>query len=302
MKAEKELLRLTEEIVSSFYECCPEKMFPFLSGQFVFIGCHGRACAEGLKEFKNLTQNRFREEAAVIRQAQFCLLTQKGSLHVISGHYCVTPAMADGESGMVPMQCICVWQKTERGFQMLHLHESFQENTPAQELLLYVPFLKDCSLSHVNSEILNYLKRIYSEKSIPSPLSLYDDHRIWHLLYPDQILYVQAANQHCVLHIQNQEILVRSTISSLADRLPGFTRPHRSYLVNPGAVASVKRYQLRLTSGEQIPVSRRRFKALREILNKLPLSGAFAEEKKEMHLLAQEKGLWIFWGGVPALC
>lgn len=49
------------------------------------------------------------------------------------------------------------------------------------------------------------------------------------------------------------------TLKELEDRLPasGFVRPHRSYLVNLDHITEIVRYQLRVTTGETVPVSQK---------------------------------------------
>lgn len=76
--------------------------------------------------------------------------------------------------------------------------------------------------------------------------------------YPG-IHYVKAANQWCLLYTDEGNVLIRGGIAALEEKLPGFIRPHRSYLVNPGFIASLKRYQITLISGEQIPVSKAKY-------------------------------------------
>ncbi|GAB3959685.1 hypothetical protein GCM10028805_56260 [Spirosoma harenae] len=92
--------------------------------------------------------------------------------------------------------------------------------------------------------------------------------------YPEQIAYFTGANNYCWLHFRNGEKkLLAKPISYLEEQLPDFVRVHKTVLVNPTSVTSLHQPprkkmagEVRLTSGECFPVSRRRWSLVVESL------------------------------------
>jgi len=87
-----------------------------------------------------------------------------------------------------------------------------------------------------------------------------------------EILRLSADGDYCFVHlVDGTRILTSSSLTEWEDRLPEpFLRVHRSHVVH---VEHVKRvvpagssYQVRLSNGESVPMSRRRAAALRDLL------------------------------------
>ncbi len=85
-------------------------------------------------------------------------------------------------------------------------------------------------------------------------------------LLTDEIYYMEAFAHYTEIHVRGHVYRVREGIGRLAESLPdrGFVNCHRSYLVNLSCVLRVEKSDLVLESGEKLPVSRRRWKAVNE--------------------------------------
>lgn len=83
--------------------------------------------------------------------------------------------------------------------------------------------------------------------------------------------------EHCLLwtiEIFGHEIIIHKTdgvkesctgtLKELEVLLPAqtFVRPHRSYLVNLDHISEIARYQIRLSSGDTIPISKKLYKQI----------------------------------------
>ena len=86
----------------------------------------------------------------------------------------------------------------------------------------------------------------------------------------DDVLYAKGADDYSEICVRDGSThLHGKTLGALEQILPAhFDRVHRSYLVNTRMIESYRaepgsRYLLRLTTGEEIPVSRTRFKELK---------------------------------------
>ena len=74
------------------------------------------------------------------------------------------------------------------------------------------------------------------------------------------IYYIESFAHIAVIHTTNEEFRIRATLSDLKQNLSlsRFTAPHKSYLVNMAHINTVSTDEIVLTSGDRIPISRRR--------------------------------------------
>jgi two-component system response regulator LytT len=95
------------------------------------------------------------------------------------------------------------------------------------------------------------------------------------LLEYDQVHYIQADGDYSRVHTYDRSYLCTASLGELEERLPGarFARIHRSYLVNLGKVAGVRRaspdrFRLQLADAEhtELDVARRQSRLLRDRL------------------------------------
>ena len=89
-----------------------------------------------------------------------------------------------------------------------------------------------------------------------------------------EIEWIGTAGNYVELHLKGRAILHRSTLGALESRLPAalFLRVHRTALVRRDQVAQLdvtgdSTYQLRLKSGELVPVSERYIKDVRRLFS-----------------------------------
>jgi len=87
------------------------------------------------------------------------------------------------------------------------------------------------------------------------------------LQHPELISYFSGANNYCWLHyLDGQKKLLAKPISHLETLLPDFVRVHKTILINPACVQSLHQPprpkmsgEIRLTTGDVFPISRRRW-------------------------------------------
>lgn len=83
------------------------------------------------------------------------------------------------------------------------------------------------------------------------------------------ILYAETSGSHAIIHAADQDYESVETILELEKRYPHlFLRCHASYLVNPEHVKSIRRFKLKLTGGQEIPVPEKKYTAVRAELEK----------------------------------
>lgn len=84
-------------------------------------------------------------------------------------------------------------------------------------------------------------------------------------LMPKEIMYVETSGRGCRISLQDKKLHTSIKISELDTRLRefGFIRCHQGFLVNLCFVRSVKSYELELTDGTKIPISKHRFREVK---------------------------------------
>lgn len=81
------------------------------------------------------------------------------------------------------------------------------------------------------------------------------------------MLYAESRGRHTLIHSQDQTVEVNESLTSILRQYGSlFLRCHESYLVNPGQIRSVTRFQLRLSNGEILPVPQKKYTAFREAM------------------------------------
>ena len=84
------------------------------------------------------------------------------------------------------------------------------------------------------------------------------------------IIYVACQGHKLEMHIQTEKKrevrVVREKLDDLEKRLSGsnYLRVHKSFLVNGDYIQNICRYEVLLSSGRKIPISKSRYKEVRE--------------------------------------
>ena len=85
------------------------------------------------------------------------------------------------------------------------------------------------------------------------------------VVLPRRLRYAESDRHKLVLHVGDEVIETVGKLSDFIPKLPDrFVQCHKSYVVNMGLIDEFGRSDLRLTTGELVPVSQRRRTAVRE--------------------------------------
>ena len=85
-------------------------------------------------------------------------------------------------------------------------------------------------------------------------------------LLPDTILWVESTNngRSSIIHTNNAEYHVKATTVELEREHPDFLiRCHRCHLVNPKHIVYIKRFNVTLSDGKEIPIPEKKYTAFR---------------------------------------
>ncbi len=96
----------------------------------------------------------------------------------------------------------------------------------------------------------------------------------------NEILYFEIYGHRIAIHKSNgTEVVLHGTLSEIENQLPRapFVRPHRSYLVNMNYITEILRFDILLSNGEVIPISKSQFNRVQlrflEFLDKKDIFG-----------------------------
>ena len=85
-------------------------------------------------------------------------------------------------------------------------------------------------------------------------------------LSPQKISYIESDRRKVCISLGSEMVETYGSLTELLQRVPAsFVQCHKSFLVNMAFVAELGTDDIRLVSGEHIPVSQRRRKATHEV-------------------------------------
>lgn len=122
--------------------------------------------------------------------------------------------------------------------------------------------------------IYHELKKLFAEGNLfRRPYLWVSTHKGSHKIYLHKLRYIETNNRQLSLHYGNEEISICGKLSDFETRLPAerFFRCNHSYIVNIDYIETIEkdlnRYRIGLVTGENVPLSRDKKRALEEILD-----------------------------------
>lgn len=117
--------------------------------------------------------------------------------------------------------------------------------------------------------ILNELKKYIKSENLVSESFLWISNRDGYFkLYHSKLRYIETENRYLIFHYNDQVIRYAGKISDFRETLPEstFFRCNNSYIVNLYYISHIapegSRYNIRLLTGEVLPLSRSRYREL----------------------------------------
>ncbi len=134
--------------------------------------------------------------------------------------------------------------------------------------------LKPITLERFDRAVNRALRYIGARESRPVVFS--SETRATVRLPPEDVVYIEACGNYCVVHARSGRFTTRTGLSAFAENLPpGFSQIHRSYIANLDCVESLKREDsgaysvgLRGETPLQLPVGRKYAAGLRRRIGK----------------------------------
>lgn len=163
---------------------------------------------------------------------------------------------------------------SEKGIHFAHFLRNKRYNTD----IIFMSTTSDYAVSSYDVSALYYLEKPIDQKKMEAALDRFFEKNTMRSLHfttsrgilhiqIDDILYFEIYSHRIVIHkADGTKETCTGTLKELENLLPSltFVRPHRSYLVNFGHISEIIRYQIRLSSGDIIPISKNLYRHVQD--------------------------------------
>ena len=261
-KLEREAIQLTQECLQRFWQNRDtDFVLSHLAEDIVWIGAQKDEFLVGREETERDLREAIKQvPPCVILNAEFFASGSGARFCTVSARY-LTSTTAEADYFLQGQQrCTFVWEKTPQGMQIHHIHVS----NPMGELKLAEGEVVPTTMGRLAQKYLqNQIKRLTDR----CRLNVVGDSGSVHSVPYMEIMYVTAFGKDAILVCEEKEIVVKSGIAEITQSSEGILIPvHRSYLINPDYIASIKRYEVTLLNGAKIPIPRKKYNELRDLL------------------------------------
>lgn len=261
MNCEKKVIDLSCKVIRSFYNRKVHEILPLLDEDFLWMGSYSFQLSQGPEAFLRVTQGESSELPVTLTNESYRPLLHTGGVWVICGQYAATGRLDNDYICQELVRITLVWRETDKGLSLALIHGSNVQDHNITD-----------SPASGDSPFFQFVRQQKEARSVPSftipatDMELRDETGQIHSLSPEDILYIQAANQWCHIFTAFDSFLTFGSLSSFQARLPGFLRIHRSYLMNPKAAKKLRYGKIILWNQTQLPVSKGRYKDVKAAL------------------------------------
>lgn len=258
---ETDAINLTHKCLCHYWQLDYQFVLDYCASDVIWIGSRQDEFILGFDETKADFEENIKDlQPCHLINAEFHAIASSSKLCAVTGRYLVTTDNNAAFFLQVQQRCSFVWEKTDNGLKIKHIHVS----NPMGELKLAENETFPTTIGKMAHQyMLNHLKRTKDNTTLIAN----GDGGSLHFLQLSEILYVSALGKDAVVNTVQGKIFVKSSITNLATQAPNsLVSIHRSYLVNPAYVSSIERYSVTITNGDKLPVPAKRFNELRETL------------------------------------
>ncbi len=135
------------------------------------------------------------------------------------------------------------------------------------EVRAYRYLLKPIKYEDLKKHMINCIKELGAKEKYLIINEKQDSKKIKH----SQITYIEIQKKDVTIHTVNGDYQIKNTMDKIEKEIDNinFFRCHKSFLINLEYVESIKQYCAILESGEEVPISRHRFKDTKDRFFKL---------------------------------
>ena len=244
---------LTRQVIESFYHQDLNLLIQKLHPDVTWIGAADGECIKGYEQVCEYIKNIDVPRCDILKK-EFQVVANSDDIFIVAGCMKVAASQGRGEILGAVQRITLIWKTEEQKFKLLHFHVS----NPIESQKNNERF------SHsMGTETYEYVKKLLSQNR--SRLIAYGKHDRTYVIRNKDIVYIEAENTDSVIHCLNRDILSRESISDLEKKVgEGFIKTHRSFIVNSRYITGIKRYQLAISQGIELPIPEKKYREIKE--------------------------------------
>ena len=244
---------LTRQVIEEFYHRSPEKLICRLHPKVTWIGAADGQCITGYEKVSEYIKN-IDVTRCDILERHYQTVANSENMYIVAGWMKVAISKGTNEVLSAVQRVTFIWKTEGERLQLLHFHVSnpigFQKKNE------YFPHL-------AGKETYEYVKKLLTQKR--ERLITCGKHDQTYVIRNIDIVYIEAKNTDSVIHCLHRDILSRESISDLEKKVgEGFIKTHRSFIVNSRYITGIKRYQLAVSQGIELPIPEKKYREIKE--------------------------------------
>lgn len=265
----KEMVKLTNDIVQSYYN---NDIQPFLDHVDEKVLWYGPAKGQYLSGKQAIIDTWAKESHSLtfsLGNVRLDHISSHNSYCEVMMSFPVTTHYPDGGSITMDQIIHITWcerkaddtnEKVPRML-VIHISDLYQKHEADN---IYPVHLKDVYKGHL--PVVDSGHRLHFRGMNSSDLYLLSDSIIW--------VESTKYGRHCLLHTTDGVFQVTESTSVLEKEHPDLLmRCHECYLVNPGYIVNIKRFNVTMSDGKVLPVPEKKYTAFKKAVHKGFLTG-----------------------------
>lgn len=247
---------LTKQIMKEHYKRNFEFVLSYMADDLVWIGPLDHQLTRGKEAFRRLLSPEQDTPIIVSDDQYFTVYSDKTSCTVV-GTLTATTSPKSELLLMVRQRYTFQWVWQGDGPKVIHIHGSNPwEHCGKDEVFPY----------RLGKEAYDYIQQLHSVEHKTLNLKTIESKTVF--ITDDKIIYIEAENNHSVIHHLDGVVTVTTKISDMEAMLSKqFYRPHRCFLINIHYVISITRFEITMCDNIRIPVPEKKYlKVKQEIM------------------------------------
>lgn len=263
-KWDKEVVQMTSRILRDQCSRQFERVTPLLDDDVKWIGPLDFQWSSDLEGFRALIQPEQATAPITLTDEEYHLLGHDKNTWIVYGRLRMNARMDDGRSFPQKLRVTFVWRRENECWKVQHMHVSSAYDFPND----------NCTPYEAGKNFFQYVSQFVAARQIGNDndgkLLVKDCSGCCHYLYQAEIICIKAEKPYCHIVLPGRSIRIHEKISTLEQRMDKLIRVHKSYLANPAHVTGFSLYRLKLSNGVEIPVSREKYRSIKQQIKDLP--------------------------------
>lgn len=258
------LISRSSLVFHSYFDRDINQFVELLDPNFVWIGSYEFQFTKGIQEFLAITKEEQNELQAQVYDEEYHILSHDGNTWVVYGSFSASAWMDEKTFLYTKQRATYIWKWVNNDFKLLHLHCTMTRD---------IPLVGDFNIKDIHTcekpdlRWYDYMLRVENERNTQRKhMTLKDNNGDIHYLLPAEILGVSISYRVATVYTASGNFFVHQTLNTIMDIFPNLMKVHKSWLVNPIYVRQVKRYQILLSNGLEVPIGKSRYNEIREQL------------------------------------